>query len=166
MHLDRSGGVLFDLGVHDFDWLRWTLGEVETVVARSVLVNGSVSETDYALATLEFESGAVAHVELTWMDPTGFRTSFEVCGSDGMIEFDSRRAATLRTTLAGGGTMAEGPLAPWDDPFRRQLQAFIDWVQRGVEPVAKPIDGVKAVAIAEAALQSAKTGALVKPATV
>src|SRR5947209_5797737 len=32
----RSGGVLLDLAVHDFDWLRWTLGEVKFLYSRSL----------------------------------------------------------------------------------------------------------------------------------
>src|SRR5204863_4959008 len=83
----RSGGVLLDLAVHDFDWLRWTLGEVKHLYSRSVGV-ATDGGPDYALTVLTFESGAVAHVESTWMDPSGFRTAFEVCGSEGMIQFD------------------------------------------------------------------------------
>src|SRR5579862_234277 len=32
----RSGGVLLDLAIHDFDWLRWTLGEVKHLYSRSI----------------------------------------------------------------------------------------------------------------------------------
>ena len=49
---------------------------------------------------MTFDSGALAHVESTWMDPSGFRVTFEVCGSEGMLEFDSRTAASLRTHFA------------------------------------------------------------------
>src|SRR5579862_5328026 len=90
----RSGGVLLDLAVHDFDWLRWTLGEVKHVYARSVGAKTG-SGPDYALTTLTFDSGAVGHVESTWMDPAGSRTTYEVCGSAGMIQFDSRNTQTL-----------------------------------------------------------------------
>src|SRR5688572_21354255 len=93
---ERSGGVLLDLAVHDFDWLRWTLGEISQVYSRSLGITRG-SGPDYALTTLSFASGAVAHVESTWMDPSGFRVAVEVAGSEGIIEYDSRLTPSLRT---------------------------------------------------------------------
>ena len=76
LDLALSGGILLDLAVHEFDWLLWTLGPAATVMSRSVRLGDQVSETeykgDYALTTITFVSGAVAHVESTWMDPGGF----------------------------------------------------------------------------------------------
>src|SRR5947209_4369647 len=51
---ERGGGVLFDLLVHEFDWLLWCFGPVARVYAQSLtarLAAGAVS-TDYALVTL------------------------------------------------------------------------------------------------------------------
>lgn len=166
----RSGGVLLDLAIHDFDWLRWTLGEVSSVYARSVGAHTG-SGPDYALTTLSFDSGAVATVEATWMDPSGFRTTYEVCGSEGMIEYDSRNAASLRTHLAPpkdgdpprrGGN--EGPLSGTDDPYYRQMKGFLDAVRTGTPPPVSGLDGLIAVSIALAAMESARTGQAVRPA--
>ncbi len=156
----RSGGVLLDLAVHDFDWLRWTLGEVVQVYSRSVRMSPATPETvegDYALTTLTFDSGCVAHVESTWLDPSGFRAAFEVCGSDGMIEYDSRQASTLRT-VTEAMTRAEAPLAGDDDPYFRQLRGFLDAVRDHAELPVRAEDGFAAVAIAEAAIESCRTG--------
>ncbi|MBI1757540.1 MAG: Gfo/Idh/MocA family oxidoreductase [Fimbriimonas ginsengisoli] len=157
----RSGGILLDLAIHDFDWLRWTLGEVTAVNGRSVAAKKGIGP-DYALTTFSFDSGAIAHVESTWMDPSGFRTAFEVCGSEGMIEFDSRRATTLRTSQPDK-TASEAPLSSTDDPYYRQIRAFIDTVQAGTTPPVSGWDGAMAVSIALAALESAKTGQTVAP---
>lgn len=171
----RSGGVIFDLAIHDFDWLRWTLGDVKRLYARSVAAQRG-SGPDYALITMTFDAGAVAHVEATWMDPSGFRVAFEVCGSGGMIEYDSRLAATLRThvgalsasgdprdaaTLPKGGP--EAPLSPTDDPYYQELRAFLDAVKSNAPPPVSPHDGWMAMSIALAALESAKTGRVVTP---
>lgn len=170
---DRSGGVLLDLVIHDFDWLRWTLGEVKTLYARSVLAgvpddlrDSSVTEPplgDYTLTTLTFESGAIAHVEGSWMDAGPFRTAFEVCGSDGMIEFDSSKVATLRTQVAGGGA-SEAPLLSADDPYFGELTDFIASIEKDTEPPVSGHDGWMALSIALAAVQSSKTGKPVTPA--
>jgi len=164
----QSGGVLVDLAIHDFDWLRWTLGEVKSVFARSVGAQRG-SGPDYALTTLTFDSGAIAHVEATWMDPSGFRTAFEVCGSGGMIEWDSRNVPTLRAhrTNPDGTPIAsavEAPLDVADDPYRKQLEAFADAVREGREPPVTGFDGMAAVSLAAAALESARTGRAVTPA--
>ena len=136
----RSGGLLLDLAVHDFDWMLWTFGDVESVFSRSVRlghpVEGAEFEGDYALTTLKFKSGCVGHVETTWMDPAGFRVTFEVCGSDGMSEYDSRSVATLRIHDAAG-SRSESNLAPTDDPFYLELRAFVEGAAKGGKmPVA------------------------------
>lgn len=165
--VSRSGGVLLDLAVHDFDWLRWTLGEVSFVTSRSVrLGNPSALEGkpgDYALTTLEFESGAVAHVEATWLDPSGFRTTLEVCGDGGMIEFDSRRIAAVRRHN-DDGSQAESPVAQSDDPYYCQGRAFVDTITGRIPAPVTALDGLRAVAIARAAIESCLTGDRVAPA--
>jgi predicted dehydrogenase len=159
----QSGGVLLDLAIHDFDWLRWTLGDVKRVFANSVGARTG-SGPDYALTTLQFDSGAVAHVEATWMDPSGFRVAYEVCGSAGMIEYDSRLTPTVRTAIEGSATATESPLGGSDDPYYRQLSAFVESIQDGKEPPITGFDGLMALAISEAAMESSKTGRAVAPA--
>ncbi len=157
----RSGGVLIDLAIHDFDWLRWTLGEVRSVSARSIGAR-SMQGPDYGLTTLQFKSGAIAHVEATWMDPGGFRTAYEVAGSEGLIEFDSRKTPTVRT-IAGPKPISEAPLHPLDDPYYRQLRGFLNAVRDHTPPPVTAYDGVMALSIAQAALLSAQTGQSVQP---
>jgi predicted dehydrogenase len=166
----RSGGALLDLAIHDFDWLRWTLGEVKCIYAKSLGISTG-AWPDYALATLTFDGGAVAHVEATWKDPGGGRVTFEVCGSEGMIEHDSRRTAALRTTIApesgGMGSPAmEAPLHPDDDPYLNQLKAFVEAARSNAEAPVTGKDGYMAMSIALAALESAKTGKVIAPSRI
>lgn len=157
----KSGGVLIDLAIHDFDWLRWTLGEVSFLFSRSV---GATTQSgpDYALTTLTFDSGVVAHVESTWMDPSGFRTSYEICGDGGMIDFDSRQSATLKTSNSTG-TVSESPYDSADDPYYNELKDFVGAITKGEEPPVTLQDGLMALSIAEAAVESAQTGKVIKP---
>ena len=156
----RSGGVLLDLAIHDFDWLRWTLGEVTQVRARKT---GTGEGPEYALTVLTFESGCLGHVEATWMDPGGFRTTFEVAGSGGLIEFDSRTAPSVRVSTIGS-TSVENPLASTDDPYYQELRQFLDAVSAGTTPPVTGLDGLHALAIAIAATESAETDRTVRPA--
>jgi predicted dehydrogenase len=161
MNFERSGGVLLDLAIHDFDWLRWSLGEVKHLYSKALM--GKTTYGDYALTTLTFESGAIAHTEATWMDPSGFRTSYEVCGNKGMIEYDSRRAYCLRQHTQGH-SIIESPMGPTDDPYYKQLRHFLDAVIHGTKTNVIALDGLMAVSISTAAIESAKTNRVVSPA--
>lgn len=164
MDHERSGGVLLDLAIHDFDWLRWVLGEVKCLYSRSVGASTGKGP-DYALTTLTFDSGAIAHVESTWMDPSGFRTTFEVAGSGGMIQHDSRNVATVRISTSEGGLL-QHPTATGDDPYYLQLDSFIQCVKNSTPVPVTAQDGAMALSIALAAVESARTGQVVVPARV
>ncbi|MDR3691926.1 MAG: Gfo/Idh/MocA family oxidoreductase [Fimbriimonas sp.] len=155
----RSLGVLVDLAIHDFDWLRWTFGEVKFLYSRS-LGAASGHGPDYGLTTLTFETGAVAHVESTWMDPGGFRTMFDLAGSEGLLEFDSRKTPALRTSV-NHSTAIDPSIAPHEDPYYLELSGFIRAVKDGTPPLVTGEDGIEALRISLAALESAKTGKVV-----
>lgn len=151
----RSGGVFIDLAVHDFDWLLQRFGSVKTVFARSVGAR-TMSGPDHGMATLEFHSGVIAHVEATWMDPEGFSVGFDFAGSEGLLQYDSRRASSVRT-VRPGEKRYEGNFTPADDPFRRQFQEFVEAIVSGKPSPVKLEDAYAALEVACAALESAQT---------
>lgn len=150
----QSGGVILDLIIHDFDWLRWCLGPVERVYARRA--------ENYALVTLRYKSGAMAHVEGTWMRPSGFEVHFEVAGDEGLIDYSSRNAVPLKTSLKAGpeGKAAvevpESPLA--ESPYLQQIRHFLECVRTGSAPAVSLEDAREAVRTSLAALESCETG--------
>jgi predicted dehydrogenase len=162
---EQSGGPILDLVIHDFDWLRWTFGEVERVFAKALTFK-KLDHIDYALITLRLQSGAIAHVEANWADPGGFKVDFEIAGDAGMIAFDSRFAMPLTVAKQqaddGGGGVAvpESPLA--DDPYLLEIKHFVDSVEAGQQPSITAEDGMKAVEIALAAIESARTGKVIR----
>lgn len=161
--IERSGGVILDVAVHEFDWLLWTIGPVKSVYARSAKCDRPELEgaQDYALVMLEFANGCIGHVESTWMDPGGFRTTLEVCGSDGMIEHDSRQMQSVRRVDATGIPAVSNELLPTDDPYYQQIKAFYDAYKSGTAPPVSLEEGAAAVRLAVAALESAQTGRIV-----
>lgn len=161
----QSGGVILDLAIHDYDWIRWTFGEVSQVYAKSARLNpveGAKFEGDYALVTLTTESGVVCHCETTWMDPSGFRATLEVSGSDGIIEFDSRTAPSARIHT-DSGSVAAANMDGADDPYYRHLSAVLSAVRSNTPMPVSGEDGMAAVAIAEAAIVSAVENRPVDP---
>ena len=166
---ELSGGCVLDLIIHDFDWLRWTFGEVERVYARG-LGSSRLPDQDYALVTLRFQSGVIGHVEGTWADPGGFKVTIEIAGDDGLLEYNCNQPtgtpfrAALRDAAAAGGGVAIPESPTGANPYTLELAHFLDSVERGVPASIQPEDGAAAVAIALAALESIATGQAVAPA--
>ena len=149
-----SGGVLVDLLIHDFDFLRWTLGNIERVYARGVQ-GREYNRLDYALVTLRFEGGAIAHVEGHWGYPGPFNYSIEVAGSRAILTADSTEPAALDLV----GSRAEAPdLASGKSPYERELAHFVRCIATGEEPVVKPEDAYEALRISLAATASVMKG--------
>ena len=155
-----SGGVLLDLVIHDFDYLRWTLGEVERVYARGLL-GREYNRLDYVLATLRFESGAIAHVEGHWGYPGPFNYSIEVAGSDALLTVDSTEPASLH--LIGGAPDEVPDLASGKSPYEKELEHFIHCIATGEEPIVQAKDAREALRIGLAATQTVVT---VEPITL
>ena len=154
----QSGGVILDALLHDFDWLLWCFGPVARVHARDL--RGSpehAGKRDYALVTLLFASGVVAHVTGSWAHSGPLRASFEVCGDSGLLEYDSARTSSVTLTAAGGG-LSDSPLAPEDDPYFAELIDFARCVRNGLPPPVPASEARDAVRVALAALESADTG--------
>lgn len=158
--LAEGGGVVLDLGIHEFDWLLWTLGPVLRVYCRAVC-RSSATAHEYALTTLRFASGAIAHIESSAIRASGFRVSGEFAGDKGMLTYDSDLDQALRldsepvgrASLEGLPTTYTGP-----SPYTLQLEHWVRCI-RGFEPPAVPPEqALSALRVALAALDSAETG--------
>ncbi len=150
-----SGGVLLDLVIHDFDFLRWALGEVERVYARGML-GREYNRLDYALVTLRFQSGAIAHVEGHWGYPAPFNYSIEVAGSKALLTVDSTEPAALQ--LIGGAPGEVPDLASGKSPYEKELEHFIHCIESGEAPIVQAQDACEALRIGLAATESVLTG--------
>jgi len=91
----RDVSVVWDLGPHDFSILLHWLGErPESVRAtgRDAIVKGVV---DVAFVTLQFPSGIIAQVELSWLSPSKLRRTVLV-GSDKMVVYEDGAREPIR----------------------------------------------------------------------
>jgi len=167
----RSGGVLLDLAVHDFDYLRWLLGDVKRVFTRRTGWDRD-GRSDVSLSVVRFESGAVGHVEAWWVEvPTvPFTEALEVAGDDGHLEYDVDEVQPLRQF---GHDSVESPRDPVGDAlplardgYDRQLERFVDCVRDGKEPSVTVEDGLQSMAVSLAAIKSADCGVPVSPQEV
>jgi predicted dehydrogenase len=167
--VDQSGGVIFDLLVHDIDWAQWCFGPIMRVYAQGLterLADKRLEHLDYALLTCRHESGVVSHLEATWADPGGFVTSFEIAGDGGLLTHDSRKASALSKSVRsdsglGHAGVFSSPLSPDDNPYYEQIAAFAAAIREESPVAVSPQDARRAIAVAAAARESLRTGASV-----
>jgi predicted dehydrogenase len=160
----RSGGLLVDQMIHDFDYARWVAGDVCAVYAK-VVDRGGGQATAYAVLT--HESGALSHVRGGWGPPhTIFETSFTLSGSRGQLRHCSSGRRPLRWDApliddAGGGLLPE--IDETNSPFAAELAEFASAFTSGSLPRVTAEDGLAALDIALAAAESAASGRPVSP---
>ncbi|MBE2200896.1 MAG: Gfo/Idh/MocA family oxidoreductase [Anaerolinea sp.] len=162
LDLEKSGGMMLDLMIHDFDYARWVAGDVTRVFAKKVSSSGvSALAVDHGLAILTHRRGAITHVEGSWAYPAPmFRTRLEIAGSNGLLQFDSEQMTAIRAHLrdaaAVSGSLPRSPLL--EDPFTREIKAFYAHLTENAPLAVTAVDGYKALQIALAAIESAQTG--------
>jgi myo-inositol 2-dehydrogenase / D-chiro-inositol 1-dehydrogenase len=161
-----SGGLFRDMMIHDFDMARWLLGEepVEIFAAASVLIDpaiGEAGDVDTAVATLRTGSGALCQISNSRRAVYGYDQRIEVLGSNGALRADNVALSTV--AFAGAeGIVGDKPLPffleRYAEAYRLELDHFVDALTRGTPPQPGGSDGVKALALADAALRSLQTG--------
>lgn len=161
----QSGGVPLDLMLHDLDYARWIAGEVERVYAVQSRQEGKIM----VQATLQHVGGAISLIEAGWAAPTGvFRTSLDVAGTIGAIEWNSDLPAGLRRHGAArtehAGEQQGAALPPLDgDPYADELHHAYHALQHGLPFLVTPHDALAAVALGVAVQQSLDSGLAVTP---
>ncbi|WP_406676348.1 inositol 2-dehydrogenase [Moorella sp. ACPs] len=169
-YLKVSGGLFFDMTIHDFDMARYLSGsEVEEVfVHAAVLVDpaiGEIGDFDTAIITMRFKNGMLGVIDNCRKAIYGYDQRTEVHGSRGCIMVENDRPNTSML-LTNEGTLSEKLLwfflERYNDAFAMELKSFIDAIINDTQPPVTGIDGLKAVLVAEAAAISAKEGKPIK----
>ena len=155
---ELGGGAVLELS-HEFDYLRWLLGEVTSVCALTSTQGdlGLIVE-DLAEVLLTFESGAVGSVHLDLLQRAPTRTC-RVIGTEGTLAWDGLSHG-LRLFTQGGWTEL---LRPEDAPADRnrmyldELSHFLGCIESGAMPRVTGEDGLRALEIALAVKASRGT---------
>jgi predicted dehydrogenase len=136
----RDVSVIWDLGPHDFSILLHWLEEVPesiTAVGRDSIVPGI---HDVAFMTMQFPSGIVANVELSWLAPSKLRRT-AIVGSNKMVVYEDGTAEPVRVFDRGveyrdPETFGEyqlsyrsgdirSPMIPSTEPLVTELSEFV-----------------------------------------
>jgi len=160
-NMQMSGGCVLDLIIHDFDYLNWFFGKPKRVFARGLFGQKLAEPMDYAQVMIRYENGVIAHVEGSWAEPSGFTVKCEVSGSEGIIEStnsESPLQVNLKQTDTSKPAVAvpESPLS--ESPYTTEIRHFIECIQENKTPRVTVDDGIYAIKVGLAALESIQTG--------
>jgi predicted dehydrogenase len=95
-----DASVIWDLGPHDLSILRYWLGHSPVSVSAMTRCCVLPDVPDVAFVNLRYASGAVAHVELSWLAPSKLRRT-AIVGSERMIVYDDTSAEPVRVFDSG-----------------------------------------------------------------
>jgi len=167
-----SGGLIADMGIHDFDVARMFMGEVKTVHA----IGGtlaypemkSVGDIDNAIIDMVFESGALGAVHLSRNAVFGYDIRAEVWGTKGSLQIGYHRQTPILVMTREGITHDVVPyfMERFEVAYLTQIQDFVNNVLAGRGPSISGADAVAAMRISLAATRSQREGRTVEVAEV
>jgi len=169
----KDVSVTWDLAPHDFSILRYWLDETPSGV--QALARGCVipSIPDVAFIDLEYSSGTIAHVELSWLAPSKLRRT-TIVGSRKMVVYDDTSGEPVRVfdsgvVLKDPETFGEyrltyrtgdivSPRIDAAEPLSAELRDFCHAVMDGTTPRSSAALGLQVVQMIEAAERSQALG--------
>lgn len=161
-----SGGLFRDMMIHDFDLACWIFGGAPARVTAtgSSIVDpeiGAAGDVDTAVATLQWDDGRIAVIKNSRRAGYGYDQRVELLGSDGLLSARNVLENTVEK-ITTDGAMSAKPVYFFLERYMRayanEWEAFVAAIGTGQPTPVNLRDGVMALACAEAATQSAKTG--------
>jgi predicted dehydrogenase len=171
----RDVSVVWDLAPHDFSILLYWLGQAPEKIAatgRDAIVPGI---TDIAFLNLEFETGLLASIELSWLAPSKLRRTV-IVGSDKMVVYDDTSQEPVRVFDSGvdyqdpktfgeyhlsyrTGDIVSPRLENWE-PITVELADFFQAIRCGTEVIGNAEIARNVVNMIEAAETSLSSGGM------
>ncbi len=155
-----SGGLIADMGIHDFDVARMFLGEVERVCA----IGGTLAypelkaagDIDNAIVHMTFANGALGVVLLSRNAVFGYDIRAEIWGTKGSLQVGYFRQTPVLVMTREGITHDVVPhfMQRFEKAYLAQIQDFVDNVLEGRPPRVTGADAVAALRISLAATKS------------
>jgi predicted dehydrogenase len=159
-----SGGMLLDMGIHDFDLARWFMGEVRTVSTIGATIAypelATVGDIDNAVASLTFTSGKLGVVDLSRSGIYGYDISTEILGLEGTLKIGYLRETPVMLMTKNSVAHDTVPyfMERFRDAYTTQLQNFAQNVQQDRPAPITIEDGMEALRIGVAATRAHETG--------
>jgi len=157
----NSGGMIMDMGVHDFDLARWLMGSevVRVQTEGDCLVYPElkdVGDIDNAIINLKFANNAIGNIAVSRNAIFGYDVRTEVLGSEGALQIGTlQQTSTLVLTRQGiTHDTIPGFMERFGDAYAAEIRAFVACILEDREPSVTGEDARKATAIGMAATLS------------
>ena len=166
----RDVGVVLDIGIHDLDVVRYlSAGRPRGVFCLAGTHRKGVAVEDHASILVDFDNGVDAFSEVSWLTPTKVRSLVLTCangvvelnymaqdvaisrGRFGDIDPDNLFQATVEYTTERMSLKKE-------EPLKNEHLDFWRAIEEGGKPLVDGRDGLAAVRMCDAALESAREG--------
>jgi len=169
-YIKVSGGMFRDMTIHDFDIARYIAGDVVAVHAVGAnLVEPEIEklgDIDAAMITMQAASGTLIHINNSRRSAYGYDQRIEAFGEFGMLQAGNQHATSV--SFSGReSTEAKDPvlnffIERYTSAYIAEIDHFVDCVEQKKTPLASFSDGREALRLAEAALESMRSGKTVK----
>jgi scyllo-inositol 2-dehydrogenase (NAD+) len=167
-----SGGMILDMGIHDFDLARWFMGEVRTVHSVGGVLAypelKTVGDLDNAVVSLVFADGRLGAVDLSRNGIYGYDILTELLGTAGTLRIGWLRYTPVMVMTENKVAHDTVPhfMQRFAEAYPAQLEDFAGNVLHGRPPSITLEDGIEALRVALAATRSFQTGQPVEVATI
>lgn len=158
---ENSGGMILDMGVHDFDLARWLMGSdvVRVQTEGDCLVFPElkdVRDIDNALINLRFANNAIGNIALSRNATFGYDVRTEVLGSEGVLQIGSLQQTSTVVLTRQGIThdTIPGFMERFGDAYAAEIRDFVSCILEDRAPSVTGEDARKATAIGMAATLS------------
>jgi UDP-N-acetylglucosamine 3-dehydrogenase len=142
-------GVVKDTAIHDIDVMRFISNQDPVSVYAKMGSMRIKKFEDYAHIMLTYKNGESAFIESNWLTPYKTRM-LTATGSEAIMRLDY---ITQDLWIEQKSENVQ-PRLPFQEPLKAELQHFVDCIVDKREPIITGEDGVKALEIATAAIQS------------
>jgi myo-inositol 2-dehydrogenase / D-chiro-inositol 1-dehydrogenase len=165
-YIKVSGGLFRDMMIHDFDMACWIMGGAParvTAVGSSVVDPdiGAAGDVDTAVVTMTWADGRIAVIRNSRRAVYGYDQRVELLGAEGLLEAENVLENTVRKSTAAGVVGAKPTyffLERYMPAYVAEWSAFVDAVTKTKPMPVTLEEGVRALAVAEAATRSAQSG--------
>ncbi|OGD53441.1 hypothetical protein A3K81_04890 [Candidatus Bathyarchaeota archaeon RBG_13_60_20] len=145
-------GVVKDLAIHDIDIVNRLFG----VEAKTIFSNaGSIQHgfEDYANIVMCFPRNRGAFIETNWLTPRKIR-NLTITGTEGIINVEY----ISQTVSVENADHIYQPFIEGAEPLRLELESFARSIAEDTTPEVTGLDGLRALKVCEAAIESARLG--------
>ena len=157
-----GGGIILD-GIHEIDYITWFLGEVSQVFCFSGKLSSLEIDTeDTAEILLQFRTGTIAEVHLDYVQRARGR-SCQIIGEEGTIlwDFSVKEVRLYRAQTKEWQVFPEEPDYDTNQMYIEEMKHFLQCFEGKAKPAQDVNAGKRALEIALAAKESARTGKVI-----